>query len=610
MVLEKYISEYKDIFFKSIESINNQKVVFYTVFLIIYFFLYFTIHIPQLLKDNDKNPLLDSVNLFRERRRNVIILFIIDAIYLSSYVSKLTYYYYNKDKYNHYQEFKIIVSFVFFSSLLAFINIAIFSKELTFISDWKWTSIIFNITSSIFYVLFVILFLYNIEADFNIEFFLAIIILIFYMIEHMFVFTNGANQLYNKLSTNNFSTLTINCFSNNTTEKFDSTTTINNNEQLKEIRDEFGEYYLKTNGNIPISFINNKTNEYQDLILADFYYPGSIYSYLADSPLNGTPDLEALRIILADYNARFIHLDVYSSNTNNPFDDKAEPVIRCETMNVGSKPLSMNDTFSVINKWAWINNDNNNMSYPLFLYLNFNFDETNETIYLKIYEYLIKFFSKYFVDKKYSFCGRNSTFLISMAKLKECLGKIIIITNRYPTKCALDELINASASMNNNNKSLNNCVNLLEYKESYITFDKLGLSQDYDKTNILNNCKTNLTFFYTLPNKDNTTTSDKKAGLFNSSFQDCAQYGCQGTLMYIFIPDDNLNKWYSFFQNKNNFNPVLKHESLRYISEPVKEIVKQSPINGLQEPQKYTLIPGVLTTEKSNLSDSVTNKSN
>jgi hypothetical protein len=610
MVLEKYISEYKDIFFKSIESINNQKVVFYTVFLICYFFLYFTIHIPQLLKDNDKNPLLDSVNLFRERRRNVIILFIIDAIYLSSYVSKLTYYYYNKDKYNHYQEFKIIISFVFFSSLLAFINIAVFSKELTFISDWKWTSIIFNITSSIFYVLFVILFLYNIEADFNIEFFLAIIILIFYMIEHMFVFTNGANQLYNKLSTNNFSTLTINCFSKNTTEKFDSTTTINNNEQLKEIRDEFGEYYLKTNGNIPISFINNKTNEYQDLILADFYYPGSIYSYLADSPLNGTPDLEALRIILADYNARFIHLDVYSSNTNNPFDDKAEPVIRCETMNVGSKPLSMNDTFSVINKWAWINNDNNNMSYPLFLYLNFNFDETNETIYLKIYEYLIKFFSKYFVDKKYSFCGRNSTFLISMAKLKECLGKIIIITNRYPTKCALDELINATASMNNKDKSLNNCVNLLEYKESYITFDKLGLSQDYDKTNILNNCRTNLTFFYTLPNKDNTTTSDKKAGLFNSSFQDCAQYGCQGTLMYIFIPDDNLNKWYSFFQNKNNFNPVLKHESLRYISEPVKEIVKQSPINGLQEPQKYTLIPGVLTTEKSNLSDSVTNKSN
>lgn len=197
-----------------------------------------------------------------------------------------------------------------------------------------------------------------------------------------------------------------------------------------------------------------------------------------------------------------------------------------------------------------------------------------------------------------------------MAKMKECLSKIIIITNRYPTKCALDELINASATIGSNGNSLNNCINLSEYKESYITYDKLGLSQDYDKTTILSNSKTNITFYYSLPNKKYSTTSQRKSGLYNPMFQDCAQYGIQGTLMYIFLPDDNLQKWNAYFENENNGNPVLKHESLRYIENIIPPPVQQNPIVGLQEPQTYTLIPGMLTTQKSNLSESVTNNSN
>ena len=49
---------------------------------------------------------------------------------------------------------------------------------------------------------------------------------------------------------------------------------------------------------------------------------------------------------------------------------------------------------------------------------------------------------KRFIDKKYSFSGRNNTFPISSATMKECINKIIIITNTYPTKSVLDELIN------------------------------------------------------------------------------------------------------------------------------------------------------------------------
>jgi hypothetical protein len=190
-----------------------------------------------------------------------------------------------------------------------------------------------------------------------------------------------------------------------------------------------------------------------------------------------------------------------------------------------------------------------------------------------------------------------------MAKIKECLGKIIIITNKYPTKTALDELINISTN------KLDNNLNLKEYKESYVNFSKVGLSQDNDKTFLLNNTKTNMLFYYTIPNKKYKNNNQPKAGLYNPSFQDCAQYGIQGTLMYLFAPDDNLNKWYSFFKNKNNFDPVLKDELLRSIITIKNDHNQQNPVVGLQKPQKYCLIPGLMSTEKSNLSGGFANSS-
>jgi hypothetical protein len=190
-----------------------------------------------------------------------------------------------------------------------------------------------------------------------------------------------------------------------------------------------------------------------------------------------------------------------------------------------------------------------------------------------------------------------------MATIKECLNKIIIVTNIYPTKTILDELINAS------NNKLSNNFNLNLYKSSYITYDKVGISIDNDKTSLINNCKTNLDFYYTLPNEEKRNNNQPKAGMYNPSFQDCAQYGIQGTLMYIFLPDNNLNKWVSFFKNKNNFDPVLKEESLRLVDNKKPIINPQNPIIGLQSPQKYCLIPGMMSTQKSNLSTTKTNNS-
>lgn len=527
-------------------QVNEHKNIIYIVFFIIYFLLYYIIKIPHIAKDIE----------FNMKTWIIILLFIINIIALSLIIFKFN-----------------VMIYILIYGVLIFCNVLYFNKNLLFISNSIITKYLFIIISSIFYIIYLALFIYNIDKKINIEFFIAIEVLLIFLIEYIILTFININKIYYKLKNDDFSILTINCFN-----------------QHVEFSKKYEDNYLKTIENIPISFYNKKLNDYQDLVLSDFYYPGSYYSYLADSPLNGTPNLEALKISLNNFKTRIIHLDVYSDK-NDPYDPNAIPVIRCENMKDGAIPLQFNDCMDLIKKNGW----KDNLSYPLFLYLKFNFNEDNENIYIRIYEKLLKYFSKHLIDKKYSFSGRNNTFPISNAKIKDCLNKIIIITNIYPTKSVLDELINSSSN------NLNNTFNLNIYKESYITYDKQGLSQDNDKNTVLNNAKSTLNFYYTMPNSSYKNSNQTKSGLYNPSFQDCAQYGIQGTLMYIFIPDDNLNKWNMFFKSKNNLNPVLKDESLRLIKNKSNEIIQQNPILGLQNPETYVLIPGLLTTNKSNI---------
>jgi hypothetical protein len=386
----------------------------------------------------------------------------------------------------------------------------------------------------------------------------------------------------------------VNCKSNRK-ENFADPSTLS--PQWKEIYNQYGPTYLKVENDIPISFYNSKKKEYQYLRLSDFYYPGSYCSYLADSPLYGTPNLEALRLILSHYRCRIIHLDVYSDRPESIGDPNANPIVRCEEMKEKTAYLSLEDCFRVIRDNAWTSSQ-----YPLFLYMNFNFTQ-NDTLYEKIYHLFLKYFSTRLMDRKYGFAGRNGNFSISQANLKDCLNNIILITNTYPTRNVLDELINSSTN------DLNQDVNLYEYKESYVIYDKIGVSQDYDKNQLVQRTRTQLLFFHTIQNPKFRDPNNTKQGLFNPNFQDCGQYGIQATLMYVFVPDENFNRWYTYFMEKNNFQPILKDESLRYMSEPQIPVKQQDKILALQQPQKYCLTPGPngITTEKSNLTDSTTN---
>ena len=572
----------QNIFLDIFKKINHYKAIVYIIFFIIFFLLYYSITIPKLSIE-----LLNNVN---NKIWFITTLSIVNGIFIILLILSLIYYFRNIETITDKKQSIYIFTVILISSILIYFDVASYGKYLSIISESNITKIIYIVISSIFYIMFISLFFYNINNKYNVEFLICIEILVLFLIEYIITSYTSLQKIYYKLRTDDFSILTINCFKNNIKEKYSNTSS-----------DQSDTSNLKTLGNIPISFLNENTNDYQDLVLADFYYPGSYYSYLADTPLNGTPNLEALRIALVDFKARIIHIDVYS-NKSDPYDPNALPIVKCKNLKEGKEPLNFNDVLGTINKWAWVTDDPNNLSYPLFLYLNFNFNEDNENMYIRIYESLLKYFSKYFVDKKYSFSGRNTTFPISHAKIKDCLGKIIIITNTYPTKTVLDELINASTN------KLSNVVTLNEYKQSYITYDKIGMSQDNNKIDLLNNSITNLSFYYTNPNESYHNDNESKSGLFNPSFQDCAQYGIQATLMYIFVPDDNLNKWNLFFKN-NNLNPVLKDKLLRLVNKPTQQIDQQNPTVGLQKPQKYCVVPGLISTQKSNLSDSVTNSS-
>jgi hypothetical protein len=596
------LEKYKEKFILFLDKTEKYKLNVYVYAFLLYFFLYFLITIPQISKDSEHNILFDVANKFSN---NKIVIISILIVILCVLITFSIYFVKKIDKFSISIQIYIILGALTVLFIYMCITILTFYKSLTNISSSIITKYIFYGYSYILYFIMISLFFYNIEKKINIEFIISVLmIVLFFAFYYIFNYTS-LKKVYYQLQKYDYSTLAINCFVNrNKNERFinqdNKEQSANESTQLKEIAAKYGDSYLKTDGNIPISFYNSISKTYQDLILADFYYPGSYYSYLADTPLNGTPSLNALKLTLTQFKARILHLDIYSDLQDN-HDINAKPVVRCKNMNPNGVPLKLMDCLSTIKKYGWMQSQQNK-SYPIFLYLKFEFDES-EAMYIKIYNLLMETFSKNLIDKKYSFSGRNGTFSFSKAKIKDCLNKIIILTNKYPTKTILDEIINGCSN------DLSHDFNMRLYKETYSNYDKLGISQDYNKNDLINQSKLFTTFFYSEPNPIYKNNNQAKAGLFNPSFQDCAQYGIQSSLMYLFLPDDNLNKWYQFFKNKNNFDPVLKDEILRFIETPPFEPVKQNPILGLQKPQKYCLIPGLMETNKSNLSDKSTNNS-
>ena len=593
----KYITGIKDKILVKSDQLNKNNITFYLTYFTIFFLLYFTLTAKYI------NSAFEDLYNRKKKDKWFLILYYggVGLLFLGWC------YYYFINIFNlseDYVRLKIIISgifviFVFFNFMQVFLKyISDYLPDLV-IRILLYLFLLFNI---IFFIFYITLFLLNINKDYNIEYCIALEMLLF------FYFINSANASYNKkkiynfLKKNDFNYLSLNCIKQSIgNETFSSES---KSIQLDNIYKENGYDYLQLKYNIPIKYKNSKTKQYEDLLLCDFYYPGSHNTYLADSPLNGTPDLYAIEKALTDFKVRIITLDIYS-DIENEYSQDANPVVRSKKLKEGAHPLNLNDCFKTINDYAWIPNNNNDIAYPLFLILNFNFSDDNNILYDKIKEMIYNNFSKYLIDKKYGYNGYGKNF-ISQATIEECLGKIILITNKYPVM-SLNELTNCSYKKNSGNNSLT----INEYKRNYVEFNSIGVSQDFDKTELFNTCKTNIMFFYTDVNEEYENIEQSKAGLYNPKFKDLGQYGIQGTLMNLFIPDNNLNEWYTYFYRKSNFDPVLKSEKLRNIDIQKDNTKGQNPVIGIQKPQKYCLLgnDGFMTSNKSNLSSGETNNS-
>ena len=113
------------------------------------------------------------------------------------------------------------------------------------------------------------LFFYNIEKKINMEFIISVLmIVLFFGFYYIFNYTS-LKKVYYQLQNYDYSTLSINCFVNgNQNERYANknsssgqttqSTELTQSIQLKDIAAKYGDSYLKTDGNIPISFYNNK----------------------------------------------------------------------------------------------------------------------------------------------------------------------------------------------------------------------------------------------------------------------------------------------------------------------------------------------------------------
>ncbi len=579
--------------------LNNKASILLSSFFVFFFFqsLQFLSNHNNKCNINNKNEVQEKLNKINKNMVLKVFILIFAALALISvfYIvymiqsNKESTFFKNQD-YFIYLSVLCILYFVFIINL--FIN-----QTKIKIGNSLIVKIFTLIINTIFFVILYFYFFIDLGMQrkiFNLEFMIVLTIILFYSIFKIKNSVETQKNMFDIFNKKQYNFLTINCLLGTSPDQSIIEDSFDNQNldspsllQYKQIVQQKGGSYLQLDDGIPIKFLNPKTNIYQDLILADFYYPGSYYSYLADSPYNGHPSLESIQLALTDFQNRVIHLDLFNNSKN-------EIVVRCQKMAKDAKELKLKDCLSLIKKYGW----DSNQKYPLFLYLNINGNQ-NDTFYTNLCLSLKNIFSKNLMDKKYSFSGRNGTFPISQCPIKDAKNKIIICTNVYPTRTIFDELINAGNVGNETNPNM--FLNFELYKESYVNFNSLGISQDQDKTKLLENHRRNISFYYTIQNTEKIVNSENKSGLYNPNFQDLGQYGIQGSLMYLFVPDNNLNKWYMYFKSKNNLYPVLKDESLRSLEPDPKPIEQQNHILGLQQPQKYCVIPGFMETQKSNI---------
>ncbi len=317
--------------------------------------------------------------------------------------------------------------------------------------------------------------------------------------------------------------------------------------------------YYVTMGDFPLTYTNPYYDREMDLTVADFYWAASRKSYLPCGLRYDKVSLNTLQQVL-EKGARLVELDIYPEEAR-AFDRNPRLVVRNSTIFPDASPLWLDDCFQVIRTTAWGRNE----KYPLMLQLNLHLGN-NEACYRILRETIVGFFSDRLLDKKYGFCGRYNMFPLGKIPIKETLGKVGIIVNKYPVHEHVDELINATVEENNDFVQQVKYTNKnTKYGGLIATFTDTESLINHNKENIMcveNDEKVNVVNLY-----------KPKDDVENLPFADSHQYGVQWVKMYYNKYDDQMQKYIQFFKQSSL---VLKPDALRYIPRPPKVLYEQN----------------------------------
>ena len=342
----------------------------------------------------------------------------------------------------------------------------------------------------------------------------------------------------------------------------------------------FKNYKRIKKNKIPIVYYNKYFDKKLDLKVCDFYWASSRKSYL---PCGQTCDIcsyDAIRLCLLS-GARLIDIDIYSDESGTM------PIIRSrvpmpEFMSGLKTYLDLEKCLYIIKKYAWIDES----TYPLILYL--NIQTNNRMVLYNLTQILNKVFKGRFLNKRYSFSGRNGQYPFGQIFIKELFGNVAIITNKYPIMGILDEYINGTVGQNQK------FISQIDYVPSMSEYGGI-ISRNNNVGDMINNNKFNVTIINS--ESENQSKIDHsseclfvqnfrnpKIDLYNADPEDCWKLGNQFVLMNYQLYDDNMKKYVEKFKESSL---VLKPESLRYIAKPKELLVDQN--------KKASYIPRIIS---------------
>ena len=319
---------------------------------------------------------------------------------------------------------------------------------------------------------------------------------------------------------------------------------------------------------IPLTYKNKYFNNRAfDLMLCDFYIAGSYKSYIPCGYTRDTQAYDAIKRAI-QMGARILDLDLYSNNSlENP-----EIEIRVETPlnNKYATPLEFNKVCNLISREAWKGNN-----YPLILMFNMNFN--NKYLYQKMAKQLLESFRDRLIHQKYGFKRYN----MGQVPIKEMIGRVIIILNKYPNDGLLDELTNEAAS------DKHQYLKRMEYTDANINYGGINATET-DGMYTINYNKFNLTFVHHNPEHSYENVINLKHDINNIDASDPRKYGMHSVLMYYNKDDNNMRNYLDYFKTCSF---VVKPDNLRHIPKPKKPIKKQD--TRLSYAPKSTTVAGI-----------------